>query len=462
MSESNIYNRLYQEIGNAYGVCGLMGNIKSESAMRSNNLQNSGNRKLVMTDEEYTAAVDSGEYTQFATDSNGYGLCQWTSPGRKMSLLNYSKLLGTSIGDEDMQIGFLLHELSTSYKNVLNVLKAATSVKEASDIVVTKYERPANQSEGVLNARARNGQEFYEKYVKTEVKNIMVKPVDYKQYDSRWGGLPYAVDGEKSTIKTSGCGPTAMADVLAAIVSPYIDPVTTATWARQHGYKALNAGTFYSYIVAQGAEYGVKVKKLNSSSVYGNKNAAVHAQALAELKNGNWLIACMGKGKWTSSGHFIVVYGYENGMVYINDPASTKADRACNTWNLFTSQVKVYWSVEVPEHIKKNGIATDGEYRQQDFVREVQLCIGAGLDGKAGNQTLSRTVTVSRRKNRKHNVVLTLQKKLKKLGLYHDALDKVAGNNFDAALKAYQTWMSKPDGEATARGTTWKKLLGLM
>ena len=168
MSESNIYKRLYQEIGNAYGVCGLMGNIKAESAMRSNNLQNSGNSKLKMTDEEYTAAVDSGEYTKFATDSKGYGLCQWTSYGRKRALLNYARQIGTSIGDEDMQIFFMLNELSASYKSVLKVLKSASSVKEASDIVVKKFERPANQSDGVLNARAKYGQEFYDKFVKEE------------------------------------------------------------------------------------------------------------------------------------------------------------------------------------------------------------------------------------------------------------------------------------------------------
>ena len=290
----------------------------------------------------------------------------------------------------------------------------------------------------------------------------MIRPVDYKQTDKKWGSLPYAVDGEKSTIKTSGCGPTAMADVLAAIVSPYIDPVTCASWARQHGYKAYNAGTFYSYIVAQAAAFGVVARRLNTSSVYGQPTHAIHAKALAELKKGNWIIACMGKGNWTKSGHFIVAYGYENGMVYINDPASTKANRACNTWELFKSQVKVYWVVEVPESIKRDGIVADGEYRQQDFVREVQLCIGAGLDGKAGPQTLSRTVTVSRWKNRKHNVVLPIQKKLKKLGLYDDELDCVAGSIFDKALKAFQSWMTKPDGEATAKGKTWKKLLGLM
>ena len=290
----------------------------------------------------------------------------------------------------------------------------------------------------------------------------MIKPVDYKQNDSKWGGLSYAVDGEKSTIKSAGCGPTSLADVLATIVSPYIDPVTLAAWARYHNYKVKNSGTSYSFFEPCAKAYGVTVRRLNTSNVYSIPWNGVHDKALAELQNGNWLIACMGKGNWTSSGHYVVAYGYENGYVYINDPASTKKSRAKNTWELFKSQVKYYWSVEVPEDIKRNGIVKDGAYRQEDFVREVQFCIGAGLDGKAGNETLSKTVTVSKRKNRNHYVVLMLQKKLKKLGLYNDKLDKVAGNNFDKAVKDYQSWMSKPDGEVTAKGKTWKKFLNML
>lgn len=293
----------------------------------------------------------------------------------------------------------------------------------------------------------------------------MIKPVDYKQYDSRWGSLPYAVDGEKSTIKTSGCGPSVMADVLASLVSPYIDVVTCATWARQHGYKALNAGTFYSYLVPQGATYGVGVKRLNNASVYGNTTHTVHSTALAELKKGNWIIACMGKGNWTKSGHFVLAYGYKDGEVYINDPASTKANRACNSWELFKSQVKVYWAVDVPESIKRDGIVKDGEYLHKDFVREVQVCIGAGIDGKAGSQTLSKTVTVSNKKNRKHNVVLPLQKLFKKQGRYTGELDKVAGNLFKGAVNSYQADVleyKKLDGEITAKGKMWKSLLGLL
>ncbi len=295
----------------------------------------------------------------------------------------------------------------------------------------------------------------------------MIKPVDYKQTDSRWKKVKYAVDGENSTIGSAGCGPAALADVLASIVSPYIDPLTCASWARhnKHNYKVKNSGTSYSYPVAQGAAYGVKIVRMNTSNIYGKPEHAIHQLIKQELMKGNWVIACMGPGIWTKSGHFIVAYGCENEYVYINDPASTKANRAKNTWYNFIYEVKYYWVVEVPEHIKANGIITQGNYTQREFVREVQLCIGAGVDEVAGNQTLSCTITVSRWWNRKHNVVLPLQKLFKNLGMYGDKLDCIAGGNFEEATNSYQRLClnyKTLDGEITAKGRMWKSLLGML
>lgn len=168
MGVENIYNRLMAEIKNPYGAAGAMGNIEAESGLRANNLQNSVEKRLGVTDEEYTAAVDNGSYADFCTDRGGYGLCQWTSAGRKTGLLNFAKSKGVSIGDEDMQIEWLLHELRTSYKGVLSALKGAKSVKEASDVFMCKFERPANQSDANKAARAARGMKYYEMYAGKE------------------------------------------------------------------------------------------------------------------------------------------------------------------------------------------------------------------------------------------------------------------------------------------------------
>lgn len=164
-NEQKIWSFLMQKIGNAYGVAGLMGNLYAESALEPQNLQNSYERSLGMNDAQYTAAVDSGGYTNFAKDSAGYGLAQWTYHTRKAALLAYAKSLGASIGSIDMQLQFLMKELTESYKSsVLNVLQTAKSVREASDAVLTKFERPADQSENVKSKRTAYGQAYYNKY----------------------------------------------------------------------------------------------------------------------------------------------------------------------------------------------------------------------------------------------------------------------------------------------------------
>ena len=162
--EQKIWSFLMGKIGNAYGVAGLMGNLYAESALRPNNLQNSYEKSLGMTDESYTAAVDNGTYSGFVNDAAGYGLAQWTYHTRKAALLAYVQSVGASVGDLDAQLAFLWKELSEGYSaSMLAILKAAKTVKEASDAVLTKFERPADQSDNVKTKRAGYGQTYYDK-----------------------------------------------------------------------------------------------------------------------------------------------------------------------------------------------------------------------------------------------------------------------------------------------------------
>ncbi len=125
---------------------------------------NNNEEKLGHSDDSYTAAVDSGKYSNFVRDSAGYGLAQWTYWSRKDGLLKYAKAAGKSVGDLETQLGFLFKELSEGYTSVLAALKTATSVRAASDIVLTKFERPADQSEAVQKKRAGFGQTYFDKY----------------------------------------------------------------------------------------------------------------------------------------------------------------------------------------------------------------------------------------------------------------------------------------------------------
>ena len=162
--EEIIWNYLLERIGNPYGVAGLMGNLYAESTLHSNNLQNSYERKLKMTDDEYTRAVDDGTYDNFVRDAAGYGLAQWTFWSRKEALLNFARERGTSIGDLGMQLDYLWYELSEKYPPLAKGLREAASVREASDLILLQYERPANQSEEAQIRRAGFGQRYYEMF----------------------------------------------------------------------------------------------------------------------------------------------------------------------------------------------------------------------------------------------------------------------------------------------------------
>lgn len=180
MSSKIIWDFLKKEGFSDFGVAGLMGNLDAESALRPNNLQDTYSRSLGLSDAEYTAKVDNGTYTNFVRDSAGYGLAQWTYWSRKENLLNYAKSKKKSIGDLEMQLEFLVQELKTSYKNsVYNILVNATTVQQASDVVLMNFERPANAA-AQKSKRAAMGQVYYNKYAKG-VENTTMATNTYKK-----------------------------------------------------------------------------------------------------------------------------------------------------------------------------------------------------------------------------------------------------------------------------------------
>ena len=222
MSSKAIWEFLKGKGLNDYAVAGLMGNLQAESALNPKNLQNSYQSKLGFTDESYTAAVDRGSYSNFVHDSAGYGLAQWTFWSRKQNLLNYAKSKGCSIGDLTMQLEFLWSELQ-GYKTVISTLRSARSVREASDAVLTGYEKPADQSETVKQRRAKMGQAFYDDFagqeevdqegsylVRVGIDNLIIRTGPGTNYDRAGGytgkGVFTIVDEAAGQGSASGWG----------------------------------------------------------------------------------------------------------------------------------------------------------------------------------------------------------------------------------------------------------------
>jgi hypothetical protein len=135
--------------------------------------------------------------------------------------------------------------------------------------------------------------------------------VYFNQLDSRWAEILY---GTSSTIGEAGCGPTALAMIVSTLTGTYHDPVEISEWSVAHGYRCEGNGSYHSLIPDGARAFGLQAEGATS------KDAAKIAEALAD---GKLVGAIMGKGHFTSSGHFIVLRGVtETGKILVADPAS--------------------------------------------------------------------------------------------------------------------------------------------
>lgn len=182
-----------------FAKAAILGNLDAESGLRSNNMQDAYEK--LFNDETYTKAVDDGTYSKekFIHDGIGYGLAQWTYWTRKQALYEtVVEKLGLSIGDRYGQIAFMIDELKRSFPTMLSELKECTTIAEATNLVMRKYEAPSNQSTKEQKRRAEFAFKHYGKLaainqpisnnvflVKVEIPDLRIRTGPGTNYVSR-------------------------------------------------------------------------------------------------------------------------------------------------------------------------------------------------------------------------------------------------------------------------------------
>jgi len=140
------------------------------------------------------------------------------------------------------------------------------------------------------------------------------QPVDYKQYDRRWGKEIYTSCGNRSqTISNSGCGPSSMADIVATWIDKTITPSGMCKYSVKNGFRTRSSGTAWGFFAKVARDFGFS-KFVQTKSM---------ATARAALKEGALVVASMGPGYWTKGGHFICLWKTDDTYMYANDPASS-------------------------------------------------------------------------------------------------------------------------------------------
>lgn len=152
------------------------------------------------------------------------------------------------------------------------------------------------------------------------------------QWDQRWGYVSYG----SSDIALSGCAPTCLSMVIVGLTGNHnATPDKIAKYAQDNGYYLKGTGTSWSLLTEGASHFGVVGREISLSK----------ETVCGVLKQGQPVICSVGRGDFTTEGHFIVLTGMKDGRIKVNDPNCIH--RSC-LWKYETlePQIKNLWAYQ--------------------------------------------------------------------------------------------------------------------
>ena len=154
----------------------------------------------------------------------------------------------------------------------------------------------------------------------------------FLQWDRQWGYMEY---GGKVAGLTA-CGPVCLS--MAAYYWTGDDayaPDKMIEFAKTGGYYSPGNGSSWTLISEGAEELGFDVTEL----------PLVKARILDNLRAGIPIICAMGPGDFTTSGHFIVLVGEEEGLLRVNDPNSVANSQKLWKYEDIEDQFRNLWAI---------------------------------------------------------------------------------------------------------------------
>ena len=156
------------------------------------------------------------------------------------------------------------------------------------------------------------------------------------QWDPRWGYERYGSD----YLAITGCGPTCLA--MAGIYltgNENMQPDQIAEFAQRNGYYASGYGSSWTLISEGAGKLGLQATEL----------PLVKKKITDALEAGSPVILAMGPGDFTSSGHYILLTGLEDGLFRVNDPNSYANSERLWSYEELEGQIRNIWAIRIPE-----------------------------------------------------------------------------------------------------------------
>lgn len=152
----------------------------------------------------------------------------------------------------------------------------------------------------------------------------------FLQWDERWGYAPYG----ESNIGLAGCGPTCLAMVLYSMTgNENITPDVIAQYSMDNGYYVEGTGTSWALMSDVCTNYGISSYQITNTE----------EDLKDALDKGRLLICSMGPGDFTTAGHFIMIYGYNEEGFFVNDPNSRARSAKRWSYDEIGDQIRAIW-----------------------------------------------------------------------------------------------------------------------
>lgn len=156
----------------------------------------------------------------------------------------------------------------------------------------------------------------------------------FLQWDPMWGYETYGSD----VMGITGCGPTCLAMVGYYLTEDEnMSPAQIARFAEKNGYYAAGYGSSWTLISEGAVELGFSVKEL----------PLVKKKMVDTLETGTPIILALGEGDFTTTGHYIVLTGVEDGLFRVNDPNSVANSEKLWSYEQLEGQIRNIWAVSL-------------------------------------------------------------------------------------------------------------------
>ena len=153
------------------------------------------------------------------------------------------------------------------------------------------------------------------------------------QWDQRWGYEHYGSD----VVGITGCGPVclAMAGYYVTGGDERFHPVKMAAFAEENGYYAKGNGSSWTLISEGGIKLGLDVTEI----------PLVKKRIMDNLEVDNPIICSMRAGDFTTTGHYIVLVGAQDGLIRVNDPNSYRNSETLWSYEQLEGQIRNLWVI---------------------------------------------------------------------------------------------------------------------